>query len=486
MIEKKKRKMKPTSLAAAAATTQLGSFLTPQDLARASSCGRQFARWYADTSRFYVESDPGLDSGITIARYLRMRYGMVQWKHRNRETRAVRNQCVTQSPQELYGALAARLSFVWVGSRENFPWQKQGRGDGWNTLLNHARAEWNLTHKHELVKNLKTLHGGCDFHPESHVVKRTAKGGQAFEILPRLLVRMARHFTWIAKPGCGSCGTGVVIFDAAREFKQLAAESVAGGSTDAVLATASAEAAAELPRLTAAEVRTALRAFLAREYPDPLAEKEIVMQQYIDRPFLFNGRKFDVRCYLLIANVKPLVIFWHDGYIRVCTAPYEGAPLDNRRAHVTNFHVQREMGGYDAATDAVDGLPVREPWHSFLDSVATSPLLPQMYPDVAAGTADLEATVRTRIEHVVRQSVKGASAWKRFHPIFVMILHLLCVYSLLLIVIIRCGTEAAWAPRKWPWPVLPPRHRSPPRQVWEVLAHRVHKRTGLPHVAAVP
>ena len=394
------------SLSSAAAIT-LRSFLTAQEIAVASRASCALSTWYADTVRYYVESDPGLASGTCISKYLRQAYGLVQWRHRNKETRSIRNK--TSSVEEFHAALAQRLSFCWVGSRENFPWSKQREGDGWGTILNHVRAEWNLTHKHELARNLRMLpEEERGFHPESHVLTRSKSPAKSFYIYPALLKHMARHRTWICKPGCGSCGAGVVIFDAAREAQQLSRRAGNADSATAELTTLSA--------LTSEQLKCALRTFLKREYPvDGEAEQEVVLQQYIGNPFLYSGRKFDVRCYLLIASVDPLVVLWHDGYIRVCTAPYDGAPLSDRRAHVTNFHVQREVGGYDAATDTVEGMAVRAPWGKFLAAIRDSPLLPTMFPAVAAGALTLEQAVREQISAVIGDSVRAAAAKLRSH-----------------------------------------------------------------------
>merc|ERR1711934_283934 len=90
----------------------------------------------------------------------------------------------------------------------------------------------------------------------------------------------------------------------------------------------------------------------------------MVIQTYIARPFLLKGHKFDVRVYLLIASVTPLICFYADGYLRVNAEPYDPTNTANSFAHITNFHVAVKHPDYDAANDRVGTMDVR--W-SFAD-----------------------------------------------------------------------------------------------------------------------
>lgn len=52
-------------------------------------------------------------------------------------------------------------------------------------------------------------------------------------------------------------------------------------------------------------------------------QKTFIVQLYIDRPFLYHKRKFDIRHFLLITHVHGLMrAYWYkEGYIR--TSSYE-------------------------------------------------------------------------------------------------------------------------------------------------------------------
>lgn len=47
-----------------------------------------------------------------------------------------------------------------------------------------------------------------------------------------------------------------------------------------------------------------------------------VIQEYIANPLLINGRKFDIRCYVVIACTKPVLLLFHHGYCRLSINQY--------------------------------------------------------------------------------------------------------------------------------------------------------------------
>ena len=63
---------------------------------------------------------------------------------------------------------------------------------------------------------------------------------------------------------------------------------------------------------------------------------------------LFNKRKFDIRCYLLITAVNGKIkAFWYrDGYVRTSSKEYSLKNLENRMVHLTNDAVQKKCEDY--------------------------------------------------------------------------------------------------------------------------------------------
>lgn len=57
--------------------------------------------------------------------------------------------------------------------------------------------------------------------------------------------------------------------------------------------------------------------------------------RYIDKPLLLDGKKFDVRSYLLIACTVPYMLFFGHGYVRLTCLNYD--PMsDDLTSHLTN------------------------------------------------------------------------------------------------------------------------------------------------------
>jgi len=69
-----------------------------------------------------------------------------------------------------------------------------------------------------------------------------------------------------------------------------------------------------------------------------------VLQKYIERPLLINGRKFDIRMFGLLLQEPEGGPFhgyiFNDGYLRTTSEPFTIENLD-RRLHITNDQVQR-------------------------------------------------------------------------------------------------------------------------------------------------
>lgn len=48
-----------------------------------------------------------------------------------------------------------------------------------------------------------------------------------------------------------------------------------------------------------------------------------MMQKYIADPDLNDGRKYDFRVYMLIASTNPLIVYYHDGFLRNTFLQYD-------------------------------------------------------------------------------------------------------------------------------------------------------------------
>lgn len=64
---------------------------------------------------------------------------------------------------------------------------------------------------------------------------------------------------------------------------------------------------------------------------------KVIVQRYICHELDYQKRKFDLRVYFLIASVDPVVIFAHDGYLRVSEHEYNEGRFDSTGQHLTNL-----------------------------------------------------------------------------------------------------------------------------------------------------
>lgn len=57
--------------------------------------------------------------------------------------------------------------------------------------------------------------------------------------------------------------------------------------------------------------------------------------RYIQHPLLLDGRKFDIRAYMLIASTVPYLVLYHKGYVRLSCHKYSFEDTD-LTTHLTN------------------------------------------------------------------------------------------------------------------------------------------------------
>jgi len=76
--------------------------------------------------------------------------------------------------------------------------------------------------------------------------------------------------------------------------------------------------------------------------------KTYIVQQYIDDPFLYNKRKFDIRCYVLLTTTNGnFKAYWYqEGYIRTSCKEYSVKNCTNKFIHLTNDAVQKKSDDY--------------------------------------------------------------------------------------------------------------------------------------------
>ena len=66
-----------------------------------------------------------------------------------------------------------------------------------------------------------------------------------------------------------------------------------------------------------------------------------IIQKYIPSPLLIKGRKMDFRCFMVLASMDPLIVFYQDGIVRLASDEFDEHSTDIT-AHLTNLSVSKE------------------------------------------------------------------------------------------------------------------------------------------------
>jgi len=89
-------------------------------------------------------------------------------------------------------------------------------------------------------------------------------------------------------------------------------------------------------------------------------DEVFVAQEYIHKPLLIEGKKFDLRLYVLVTQCSPkLRIFVHrEGLVRFATDNWEAPSRDNAKnifMHLTNYAVNKRNSAFEYNTSGLEG-----------------------------------------------------------------------------------------------------------------------------------
>mmetsp|Transcript_28801 Transcript_28801/g.37837 ORF Transcript_28801/g.37837 Transcript_28801/m.37837 type:complete len:547 (+) Transcript_28801:157-1797(+) len=122
------------------------------------------------------------------------------------------------------------------------------------------------------------------------------KGNQSAKL--RNLVKLT-HCTnaWVVKPAAASCGRGILCSSSLTEILQKAED----------------------------------------------FDWNCVVQKYVEKPFLVQNYKFDVRLWTLVTSVEPLVIWgFSEFYLRFASKPFNVEDMADRFVHLCNNSIQKD------------------------------------------------------------------------------------------------------------------------------------------------
>jgi hypothetical protein len=154
--------------------------------------------------------------------------------------------------------------------------------------------------------------------------------------------------TWIIKPASANCGRGIVV---TRDYEMVLKEHLCWikGKKNA-LPCDGPQIGEDGTESTPPEGKDDASADIAGGegyFGSNGNEAKVIIQRYIPRPLLLGGRKFDIRCYMLIASTKPYLVLFRGGYVRRSLTQYSEDDLSDRFAHLTNAAVQKKHADYE-------------------------------------------------------------------------------------------------------------------------------------------
>lgn len=72
-----------------------------------------------------------------------------------------------------------------------------------------------------------------------------------------------------------------------------------------------------------------------------------IVQKYIENPFLYQGRKLDMRQWVMVTDWNPMTVwFYEECYVRLSSSQYNKDNLKNRFSHLTNTIVNKRSSNY--------------------------------------------------------------------------------------------------------------------------------------------
>ncbi|XP_071953872.1 tubulin polyglutamylase TTLL7-like [Antedon mediterranea] len=175
--------------------------------------------------------------------------------------------------------------------------------------INHFPAMGEICRKDCLARNLakmmKVHPHEYNFSPKTWIFPAEYS---AFQCYVRELKRKNKKQTFIVKPSNGSMGQGISLFRNGERIQQ---------------------------------------------------QDHTIVQEYLDRPFLLEGYKFDLRIYVLVTSCDPLRVFlFNDGLVRLSTQKY-ASPSDGNveqlYMHLTNYSINKRSENFQRNEDVTKG-----------------------------------------------------------------------------------------------------------------------------------
>lgn len=215
------------------------------------------------------------------------------------------------------------VKFIWIQTFQNFNWNSFKQGEH---CLNHIQGEDFFTTKLQLYLSLKTYEkiSRKTFQRPSFYLSLKDYLPLTFNLDDKndrdLLFssKYSNEQIWICKPSELNQGKGICLIRNLELFQdEFSSE--------------------ENPRKKSFSTIPSMKRILQRfQFFDHFSmDFHRFLFSYISNPLLIKKRKFDIRCYLFISNVSPLIVFYHGGYLRLSIFDFDQSD-PNLLTHLTN------------------------------------------------------------------------------------------------------------------------------------------------------
>jgi len=169
--------------------------------------------------------------------------------------------------------------------------------------VNHFPGTFQIGRKDRMWRNMQKMvakYGGEEFEflPQTYILPYDLR------LLRKAWSRNTLDVPWIVKPPASARGTGIQVI---HQWNQL-------------------------PR-----------------------KRPLVVQSYVENPYLINNTKFDIRLYVFVSSLNPLRIYiYENGLVRFASLAYssEMTSLCDSYVHLTNYSINKNCEGYVANEDA--------------------------------------------------------------------------------------------------------------------------------------
>lgn len=131
-------------------------------------------------------------------------------------------------------------------------------------------------------------------------------------------------------------------------------------------------------------------------------EELYIAQRYIKDPLLINNHKFDFRVYMFVASMDPLIVMYHDGFVRLSMSEFDPDSKD-KSVHLTNLKVvQSSMKNQNLTQEQQDLLLQDQSWsYSQFENFMVQEGLAQR-----GFVASLRNKMQTLMLHITRMNLK--------------------------------------------------------------------------------